>query len=128
MELISTKVCKTNDIGLNDNLFGGIMLSWLDESGYILASDKTNSENMVTLKMEEVLFKLPVKVNEHVRIYGEIIKVGNSSISIHLEARRRNFNNEIKETVVCSTFVTFVQIGSDGHSLKFTEDQLKNFQ
>lgn len=125
MELISTKVCKTSDIGINDNLFGGTMLSWLDESGYLLATDKANSKNMVTLKMEEVLFKLPVKVSDHIKIYGEIIYVGNSSINVHLEARRIDFNSEIKEIIVCSTFVTFVQIGADGHSLKFTKEQLE---
>lgn len=140
MELISTKVCKTSDIGINDNLFGGVMLSWLDETGFLLATDKACYKNMVTLKIEEVLFKLPVKVNDHIRIYGEITHVGNSSITINLEARRRNFAEECytiramaplcdnKETLVCSTNVIFVQIGTDGHSLKFSKEQLENLK
>ena len=131
MELISTKVCKTSDIGINENLFGGVMLSWLDESGFLLATDKANSKNMVTLKVEEVLFKLPVKVNDHIRIYGEVVHVGNSSIRITLEARRRDFHineNSNKETIVCTTSYTFVQIDKNGHSLKFTENQLNSFK
>ena len=143
MELVSAKVCKTSDIGINDNLFGGVMLSWLDESGFLLATDKACSNKMVTLKIEEVLFKLPVKVNDHIRIYGEITHIGNSSITIKLEARRKNFmylafqdykGNDLlpiaheKETIVCSTNAVFVQISSDGHSLKFTEKQLENLK
>jgi len=143
MELISTKVCKTSDIGVNENLFGGRMLSWLDESGAIMACDKANTRNIVTLKIEEVLFKLPVKVNDHIRIYGEVVKVGNSSITLKLEARRKSFfdselyNTDInyindfqdedleKEIIVCSTNVIFVQVDYNGHSLKFTKKKKK---
>jgi len=142
MELISTKVCKTSDIGVNENLFGGRMLAWLDESGAIMACDKANTKSVVTLKIEEVIFKLPVKVSDHIRIYGEIVKVGNSSITLSLEARRRNFSmndfgfttkNNVSvfngklntETVVCSTNIIFVQIDKNGNSLKFIESQLK---
>ena len=143
MELISAKVCKTSDIGINDNLFGGTMLSWLDEAGFLLATNKACTKNMVTLKIEEVLFKLPVKVNDHIRIYGEVINIGNTSITIHLEARRKNFMYLVfkdsklenlkpmafeKETIVCSTNAVFVQIGIDGHSLKFTEEQLESIK
>ena len=86
---------------------------------------------MVTLKVEEVLFKLPVKVNDHIRIYGEVVHVGNTSIKITLEARRRNFSTiqfQSKETIVCTTSYTFVQIDENGHSLKFTEKQLETLK
>jgi acyl-CoA thioesterase YciA len=143
MELISTKVCKTSDIGINDNLFGGVMLSWLDESGFLLATDKACNKNMVTLKIEEVLFKLPVKVNDHIKIYGEVANIGNSSMTIKLEAKVKNFMYLVfkdskdedllprafeKEILVCSTTAVFVQIGIDGHSLKFTKEQLENMK
>jgi acyl-CoA thioesterase YciA len=72
MKLISTKICKTSDIGVNDNLFGGTMLAWLDEAGGIMASSVCCSSNLVTLKIEEVLFKEPVKVKQQIRIYGKV--------------------------------------------------------
>ena len=75
MELISTKLCKTGDIGVNDNLFGGILLSWLDEAGGIFASNVSCSSNMITLKMDEVLFTQPVKVKEQIRIYGKVDRI-----------------------------------------------------
>ncbi len=82
MRLISTKICKTSDIGINNNLFGGRMLSWMDESGGTMAAEESCSPNMITLKMDEVLFKKPVKVNDHIRIYGKVRNVGTSSISL----------------------------------------------
>ena len=113
MELISTKICKTGDIGVNDNLFGGIMLAWLDEAGGIMAANITCSANVITLKMDEVLFKLPVKVKEQIRVYGKIDKMGKTSVSLYLEARRANLREESEE-VVCSTIMVFVRIDENG--------------
>lgn len=113
MELISTKICKTGDIGVNNNLFGGIMLAWLDEAGGILASNACCNHNVITLKMDEVLFKHPVKVKEQIRIYGKTEKMGATSVSLYLEARRADLANKT-ETVVCSTKMVFVRIDSEG--------------
>jgi len=115
MRLISTKVCKTSDIGVNDNLFGGIMLSWLDETGSILSCNTCNSQRMVTIMMDKVIFKKPVKVGDQIRIYGKVNKIGKTSISISLEARRYDFDNS-KEILVCSTDMVFVKIGENGQS------------
>jgi len=113
MELISTKICKTSDIGVNDNLFGGSMLAWLDESGGILAANICCDHNVITLKMDEVLFKLPVKVKEQIRIYGKVDKMGLTSVSLYLEARRADLANETEE-VVCSTKMLFVRVNEEG--------------
>ncbi len=111
MKYISTKVCKTSDIGVNGNLFGGAMLSWLDEAGASFASYLCCTPNMITLKMEEVIFEKPVKMGHHVRIYGEVKHVGRSSISLLINANRFNFYTNLEETV-CSTKMTFVKIFS----------------
>jgi len=113
MRLISTKICKTSDIGINHNLFGGRMLSWLDESAGTMAAEEVCSPNVVTIKMDQVLFKKPVRVNDHIRIYGEVIQVGKSSVRLYLEARRFNFDLQ-NESQVCSTKMTFVKVDESG--------------
>jgi len=115
MRLISTKICKTSDIGVNNNLFGGVMLAWLDEAGGIMASELCYSPNLITLKMDEVLFKKPVKTNDHIRIYGKPMSVGNSSVSLYVEARRFCFDTFDEETV-CSTKIVFVKVDQNGNS------------
>ena len=121
MELISTKICKTSDIGVNDNLFGGALLSWMYEAGSSYASMKCCTPNMITLKIDEVLFKQPVKVKEHIRIYGKVLGVGKSSINIHVEARRLNFKDK-EEIVVCSTQMVFVHINDHGNAMPIKEE------
>ncbi len=113
MQLISTKICKTSDIGINDNLFGGMMLQWIDEAAGAMAASTCCSPNMITLKMDEVVFKKPVKVNQHIRIYGEVNQIGRTSISLTMEARRFDFE-EHDESVVCSTKMLFVKIDENG--------------
>lgn len=128
MRLISTKICKTSDIGVNNNLFGGTMLSWLDEAGGIMAGEIACSPNMITLKIDEVLFKKPVRVNDHIRIYGKPLKVGNTSLLLSLEAHRFNFGT-FQEDLVCSTRMLFVKIDENGHSSPIKQcikDKLNN--
>jgi acyl-CoA thioesterase YciA len=116
MELICTKICKTSDIGINNNLFGGTMMSWLDEAGETMATSVCCAPHMVTLKVEEVLFKKPVKVGEHIKIYGKVERIGNTSITLYLEARRFDFVNKTEDLVV-STKAVFVKINDEGHPM-----------
>ena len=120
MELISTKICKTSDIGVNDNLFGGMMLAWMDEAGGNFSASKCCSPNMVTVKISEVIFKEPVKVKEHLRIYGEVLDIGKSSIKVSIETRRINFSND-SEISVCSTEMLFVKICENGQATPIEE-------
>lgn len=120
MELVSTKICKTSDIGVNDNLFGGTLLSWMDEAGGNYAASKCCTPNMVTVKINEVQFKKPVRVKEHIRIYGKVEKVGLTSITVIIEARRVMFSNAAEESV-CSTEMVFVKIDNLGKASPISE-------
>ncbi|MCD4682889.1 MAG: hypothetical protein K8R86_06375 [Bacteroidales bacterium] len=121
MELISTKICKTSDIGVNDNLFGGTLMSWMDEAGGSYAATKCCTPNMITLKIDEVLFKKPVKVKEHIKIYGKVLGVGKSSIKILVEAKRVAFKDK-EEILVCSTQMLFVHIDDNGNAIPIKEE------
>lgn len=120
MELISTKICKTSDIGVNDNLFGGTLLAWMDEAAASYAATTCCTPNMITLKVNEVLFKEPVKVKEHLKLYGKVLGVGKSSIKIGVEARRVAFSNK-SEILVCSTNMLFVRIDESGNAIPIDE-------
>ena len=113
MKLLATKVCKKNDLGVHNNLFGGTMLSWVDESAVAFVNEACHCPNMVTLKMEEVLFKSPVKENNLIKIYGEIVSIGNKSITVQVNARKFNVYSH-EEADVCTTRLIFVRLDDDG--------------
>lgn len=126
MERVSSQICKTGDIGIYDNLFGGKMLAWLDEAGGTYAASVCCTPNMITLKMDEVVFKSPVKVNNHIRIYGAVKHMGTSSLTIRLEARRFDFSSHSEE-MVCSTTMTFVRIDESGKAIPINQEIRKQY-
>ena len=120
MELITTKTILTSDIGANENLFGGIMLSELDKAGAAYAAQVCDSPKLVTKKFEEVVFEKTVKVGNLIKIYGEVVKFGNTSITLKLEARKHNVETG-RQQLVCSTVVVFVKINDDGEPVPISD-------
>ena len=106
----------TKDIGVHSNLFGGKMLAWLDEAGAAYACQIADSSSMVTRRISEVNFEKPVKTGRIVKIYGMVAGIGNTSVSIALEARSHNPYSG-KQKIVCQTQMIFVQIDGDGEPL-----------
>ena len=116
MDLISTHKVMTQHLGYHGNLFGGQMLAWLDEAGVAFASDVCGTPQMVTVHMSEVRFNAPVRPTQIIKIYGKVEKMGTSSVTLKLEARRHSVYNGTQKTV-CSTQITFVRIDGDGEAV-----------
>ena len=116
MHYVATKICRASEIGYNGNLFGGAMLSWLDEAGAAFAGYLCRTPNMDHLKMDEVRFRRPGKNSHNVRIYARIHHLGTSSLTINVEARRFDFTKELEE-IVCSTRIVYVKIDDAGRAV-----------
>jgi acyl-CoA thioesterase YciA len=61
MRLISTHPIKKSDLGFHGNLFGGKLLAWIDAAGASLAQEAADTPRMVTVKIDECVFKNQVK-------------------------------------------------------------------
>jgi len=109
MELITRELCLRKDLGIHGNLFGGVMMSWLDKAGAIAATSLCESSSMVTAEMESIKFLKKVRENTQVNIYGEPVSIGRTSIVIALEARKYNVHTGV-EKLVCKTNAIFVRI------------------
>lgn len=115
------------DIGIHGNLFGGILMAWIDEAAAAYATEYCHSPNMVTLRVGELLFKKPLKSGNHVRIYGDVVGVGNTSIALQIEVRKYNLYSG-DETVVCTTSITFVRIDDDGTPTAIGDSIRRNYE
>jgi len=127
MKLISTHVCKTQNVGFHGNLFGGVMLSWLDEAGAAFAAEVSGTPRVVTVKITEVIFRKPVRPGQIIKIYGRVVKFGNTSVTIKLEARRHSPYNG-SQKIVCTTDMTFVRIDGDGDPVPINKDVKREFE
>lgn len=120
MELITTFLVKTSDIGISNNLFGGTMMSLIDSSAVAYAMQVCDTPRMVTVKIDELVFKKPVKVGNLLKVYGNVIEFGNTSISIYIDVRKHNVYNGVQETVT-HTNIKFVRIDDEGNPLAISE-------
>ena len=113
MELITTYICKKGDIGVHDNMFGGTILSLIDDAAASYASQICDTQKMVTLKIDELMFKKPVKVGSILKIYGQVLNFGNTSVTITIDVRKHSVYTGQQETVT-HTKMVFVRIDDDG--------------
>ena len=113
MDLITTHPVKKSDLGFHANLFGGKLLAWLDAAAAAYASECCDSPRMVTVKIDECIFKKPAKEGQLIKIYGTVICVGNTSITLYLEARSHNVYSG-QQKVILSTNIKFVRVDEQG--------------
>lgn len=120
MELISTHFIKTQDVGYHGNLFGGVMLAWLDEAAAAFAAQVADTPRMVTKHIAGLTFEKPCRPGQIIKIYGQVVKIGKTSLTLAVEARRHSVYNGTQKTVV-DTQMTFVRIDGDGDSIPISE-------
>jgi len=96
----------------NGDIFGGWVLSQMDVAGGALASRAANGR-VATVAITAMTFVEPIKVGDMVSIYGEVTRIGRTSITVELETvvQRRLENTDRR--VTHGTFV-FVAIDDDG--------------
>ncbi|HEV8592379.1 MAG TPA: hotdog domain-containing protein, partial [Pyrinomonadaceae bacterium] len=109
------------DTNAHGTVFGGIILSYIDVAGGVEAVRHTKHERFVTVAMKEVIFHEPVFIGDLVSFYAETIKVGNTSITIHVDVEAERFGNQGQKVKVTSAEVTFVAINKDREKVKIGE-------
>ena len=101
-----------SDANSNGDIFGGWVLSEMDIAGGTIAARRSQGR-VATVAIDAMTFKRPIAVGDIVSIYGEVVRVGRTSITVHLETivRRRVMAEEISVTE--GTFV-YVAIDEEG--------------
>lgn len=133
MELITTYICKEFDLGIHNNMFGGRIMSLIDDSAGSYASQLCDTPRMVTIKVDGLVFKKAVKVGSILKVYGKVLKFGNTSLQLYMEMRKHNVYTGEQE-IVTHTNVTFVRIDEEGNAIPISErvklrydERYKNF-
>lgn len=82
--LLLRTVAMPADTNPNGDIFGGWILSQMDIAGGILAKDLARGR-VATIAVDAMKFIKPVKVGDVVCCYGDVVRRGNTSLTIHLE-------------------------------------------
>jgi len=108
MTLVTRHLCGAKDLGLNGNLYGGNMMSWMDEAAYLYVRSLYPDETWVTRAFTDVEFLRPVKCGQAVVIRGTVMRIGTTSATLKLFA-------SVDEVEVCTMQATFVAVDQNGN-------------
>lgn len=110
MKFYSRKLIKPQDMNAHGTLFGGTVLSWVDEEAAIFVSCQLGRGNLVTKFMSEIDFVSSAKLGDIIEIGMETKNFGKTSITVRCEVR----NKFTKETIIKIDEIVFVHLGTDG--------------
>ena len=111
-ELTVRLIAMPRDTNANGDIFGGWVLSQMDQAGGIAAVEAAQGR-VVTVAVDAMHFIRPVKVGDVLCVYTAIAKIGRTSMKVHVEAWARRFRTHFREKVTVATF-TFVAIDEQG--------------
>ena len=111
-DLCTRTLAMPADTNANGDIFGGWLLSQMDIAGGVAAS-KVAKSRTVTVCIDAMNFRKPVYVGDLVSVHANLVRVGRTSMTIHLEAwvvRRK----ETKPILVTDGNFTYVAIDEEG--------------
>ncbi len=104
----------TNPLG---TIFGGIILSYIDQAGTVEAR-RHSDRNLVTVAMHEVKFIAPVLVGDLVSFYAETVRIGTTSITVRVTVEARRGIPPHDAVRVTQAEVVYVAIGRRGKPVR----------
>ncbi|MBV8448855.1 MAG: acyl-CoA thioesterase [Hyphomicrobiales bacterium] len=109
------------DTNANGDIFGDWLLSQMDVGGGVFAS-KVAKSRTVTVAIEAMNFRKAVYVGDLVSVHANLVRIGCTSVTVHLEAwvvRRR----ETRPILVTDGNFTYVSIDDDGRPRVIPKDE-----
>lgn len=110
MQFFSRKLIKPEDLNAHGTLFGGTVLSWVDEEAAIFVLCQLGRGNIVTKYMSEINFVNSAPLGEVIEIGMETVKFGRTSITVKCEVRTK-FD---KKTIITIDQIVFVHLDEYG--------------
>jgi acyl-CoA thioesterase YciA len=116
-------VPQMSDANPTGDVFGGWVMSRVDQAGGVCATLRAVGR-VATVAVNAFQFNQPIMVGDVVSFYGEVTKVGNTSITIdvqvfatHLPRFGKPFSVKVTEAVL-----TFVALNADGTKRQVPEE------
>lgn len=99
-----------SDANVHGDVFGGWIMAQVDIAGSLPATRRANGR-VATIAVNSFLFKHPVFVGDLLSFYAEIVKVGNTSITVNVEVYAER--NRLQTEVVKVTEATLTYVATD---------------
>jgi acyl-CoA thioesterase YciA len=100
------------DANQHGDIFGGWIMAQVDVAGGVLAARHARGR-VVTVAVNEFQFKQPVFIGDVLSFYCEIVRVGNTSITINVEVYAQRNPSDVETVKVTEATLTYVAMSPD---------------
>jgi acyl-CoA thioesterase YciA len=121
----NTQFCKGNEVGVHGKMFGGVLLSELDVTCAVFASEICDTPYLVTRNLK-VEFISPILPNNIYKTYIKLDNIGNTSLKIIAEIHKHSVHTK-RSKIAVKCECTFVRINDEGESIKISDHIRKRY-
>src|SRR5688572_24634764 len=101
------------DANQNGDIFGGWIMSQVDIAGGTVAG-RVAKGRVATVAVNSFVFKQPVQIGDLLSFYVDLVKIGNTSITVNVEVYAERRPSDPTVVRVTEATLTYVAIDRDG--------------
>ena len=101
------------DANANGDIFGGWIMAQVDLAGAVLPA-RIAKGRLATVAVNQFLFKQPVSVGDLLSFYARVTRVGNTSVSVHVQVYAERNPAQLQVVKVTEADLTYVAIDDLG--------------
>jgi uncharacterized protein (TIGR00369 family) len=117
-DMITTRLVLPKDLNPANRMFGGTMMSWLDEAGAMYAINKLDTNMLVTASVSKINFTNPAFQGDILEFRGRVAHVGTKSFTVAITVLARREGREGRYvTQVTTCEMVFVTVDKNGESI-----------
>jgi len=120
MNFYTRKWVKPEDLNAHGTLFGGRLLSWIDEEAAIYAIVQLETNGCVTKYMSEINFINSARQGDIIELGIKAIHFGNTSITLTCEVR----NKISHKTILTIDKIVFVSLDEKGKPVRHGKTEI----
>jgi acyl-CoA thioesterase YciA len=100
------------DANQHGDIFGGWIMAQVDIAGGVLAARRARGR-VATIAVNSFQFKQPVFIGDVLSFYADIVRVGNTSLTVYVEVYAQRNPTDIETVKVTEATLTYVATGTD---------------
>jgi acyl-CoA hydrolase len=109
----TNEIVQPEDLNINNTLFGGRLVSWVDKIAAISAF-KHSDMSCVTVSIDHLNFKQLVPQGSLITLRASVNRVFHTSLEVGVKVTMRRGNWGQGEVHVCSAYLSFVALDENG--------------
>lgn len=123
-ELVLKVIPMPADCNANGDIFGGWVMAQVDLAGAVLPARYVRGR-MVTVAVNQFVFKQPVRVGDILSFFSHVTRVGNTSITVEVEVFAERILAQGEYVKVTEASLTYVAIDLEGRPRQIPREDAK---